>query len=137
MGEWDENLQLKLVFKDLNLNSVFYFSFSVRRLIYTAPIVPRSLDVFTESPTLYHPPTTLVSETQPTPPPWLPQLSARPTISTNLVKGPSSKSHSKKAKRPEKKLKLHKCHHSECNYATDRRSNLNRHVIGEGITRFF
>ena len=75
-----------------------------------------------------YPPTTLVSAT---PPPWLPQL-ARPTNPTNLVKEPqTSKPHySRKAnKRSENKAKLHKCHHSECNYATDRRSNLNRHVI--------
>ena len=27
------------------------------------------------------------------------------------------------------KVKMHRCHHQDCNYATDRRSNLNRHVV--------
>lgn len=56
-------------------------------------------------------------------PPWLPKLS-KPQ--QNLVKPPLVKP----TKDPKKESKkLHHCHHSDCNYATDRRSNLNRHIL--------
>lgn len=64
-----------------------------------------------------------------TAPPWLPQLST-PSQSIrspiNLVKERKQPSSSSKS---QVKPKVHHCHHSDCNYSTDRRSNLNRHIL--------
>ena len=86
----------------------------VRRLLYSSPLHPR-LDILPESQPMLIPASTanLVSNA-----PWLPQLSKSQTLekATKIDRSPS-------------KGKIHNCQYSDCNYSTDRRSNLNRHIL--------
>ena len=88
--------------------------------MYTTPSMPRSINYINDQVIPSH------SVSPPSNPPWLPQLS-KPT-SANLAPTPTLKD-AKKTKKAEVRSKLHKCHHSDCSYATDRRSNLNRHIM--------
>ena len=116
-------------------------------------ITPR-LHYVTENPYI---PTSLSTLSSPaTPPPWLPQLTPLPTSRTSSTSSSVSASTGKKSplstpttfvaapisKSPTNsttsstasntsvsKAKIHKCIHTDCNYATDRRSNLTRHVV--------
>jgi uncharacterized Zn-finger protein len=90
------------------------------------PVIPR---VYSEGHPLMPPTLPATSSPAAPSPPWLPQLSklqevTTPTTTTFKPKQPKA---SPKAK--EEKDKVHRCHHTDCNYATDRRSNLNRHIV--------
>ena len=138
--------------KTLEIQSaiIITFCFPVRRLMH---ITPR-LHYVTENPYI---PTSLSTLSSPaTPPPWLPQLTPLPTSRTSSTSSSVSASTGKKSplstpttfvaapisKSPTNsttsstasntsvsKAKIHKCIHTDCNYATDRRSNLTRHVV--------
>ena len=74
--------------------------------------------------------TSAVSST--TPPAWLPQLTPMPAASSTSKSEKKSTTKSpthKIASSSPSKSKLHRCHHQECKYETDRRSNLNRHIV--------
>ena len=99
----------------------------VRRLITATPLHPR-LEIVSDSPSLIFPPApggpTLVTSTPPTP--WLPQLSKK----ESTAKSPSSSSEKSQDSRSHcKSPKIHTCQYSDCHYTTDRRSNLNRHIL--------
>ena len=66
-----------------------------------------------------------------TPPAWLPQLTPMPAASSTSKSEKKSKSpaHKISASSSPSKSKLHRCHHQDCKYETDRRSNLNRHIV--------
>ena len=78
-------------------------------------------------------PATAVSSTTSTPPAWLPQLTPMPAVSSTSKSEKKSKSnsptHKSVSSSPSKSTKLHRCHHQDCKYETDRRSNLNRHIV--------
>ena len=91
--------------------------------------LPRRLEIYTDPSAALVIPSSPASQSMSNPP-WLPQLS-KPS-NTNLL----STSHliTAKPKEVKKKVqglktKIHRCHHSECNYETDRRSNLTRHIM--------
>lgn len=88
------------------------------------------LEIVSDSPSFIFPATpaaaTLVTTSSSTTP-WLPQLSKKDSMPTSLLsQNPIS---SEKSSRNCRSPKIHTCQYSDCHYSTDRRSNLNRHIL--------
>ncbi len=77
-------------------------------------IMPSSLSSLPLASSTSPPP--LMSIARPPPPPLSSRLPPSPRLASSF-----------EAARGQQRL--HRCHHSDCNYATDRRSNLKRHVL--------
>ena len=113
--------------KSFNLNSNFVL-YTVRRLLYSTPLLHPRLEIVSDSPSFIFPTpaanTNLVNTSSPSTSPWLPQLSKKDSTTTLLLSEEKSKD-SRNCKSP----KIHTCQYSDCHYSTDRRSNLNRHIL--------